>query len=401
MRHDSTRADSYRGTINRPYALRPGAIHVLDVALALGIAIAVTVGTAFLSAGNPPGPIGYALLTASAVVLAVRRLAGPLVLVSIVILTIAYAAISGPNIAFALPLGVALYTVTDAGRWQLAVAGIVAISIGSLVAGVLTGRGHAGDMGNAVWIAGWLVASIVLGLETRARRQLRQEAEERALAAERTYEAEALRRTGEERIRIARELHDILAHRISLINVQSSAGLHLMDRQPEQARFALTAIHNASKEALVELRATLGVLRQVDAPDPRAPTPGLAQLGLVVGDARSAGLAVELAIDDQIPDLPAGVDLAAFRIVQESLTNVVRHARAASTTVSIAYRSRELLIDVLDNGSGSDGRSPASIGGGLLGMRERAVALGGDVEAGPLPGGGFRVHARLPVVERP
>ncbi len=122
VRHDSTRAGSYRGAMNRPYALRPGAISVLDAGLALGIAIGITVGTAYLSAGRDPGPLGYALLTASAGLLAVRRLAGSLVLVSIVILTIAYAAISGPNVAFALPLGVALYTVTDAGRWQLAVA---------------------------------------------------------------------------------------------------------------------------------------------------------------------------------------------------------------------------------------------------------------------------------------
>jgi signal transduction histidine kinase len=387
--------------MNRPNGSGQGAIPVLDAGLAVAVAVAITFGTAYLSAGHGPGPIGYGLLAASASALAGRRLAAPAVLAAIVVLAIAYAAISGPNVAFALPLGVALYTITDAGRWQLAVAGIAAISLGSLVAGAVTGRGHAGDMGNSVWIAGWLVASIVLGLETRARRQLLQEAEERARTAGLTFEAETLRRTGEERIRIARELHDILAHRISLINVQASAGLHLMDRQPEQARVALTAIHGASKEALVELRATLGVLRQVDAPDPRGPTPGLSQLGLVVDDARSTGLAVELAIDEQIPDLPAGVDLAAFRIVQESLTNVVRHARAASTKISIAYRSRELLIDVQDNGSGADGRSPGSVGGGLLGMRERAAALGGDVEAGPVAGGGFLVHARLPVDGRP
>ena len=133
-------------------------------------------------------------------------------------------------------------------------------------------------MGNTTWIAGWLVASIVLGQETRARRQLVREAEQRAIEAERSHEAESLRRAGEERIAIARELHDILAHRISLINVQAGAGLHLMDRQPEQARAALTAIHGASKEALVELRATLGVLRQVDEREPRTPSPGLAQL---------------------------------------------------------------------------------------------------------------------------
>jgi signal transduction histidine kinase len=382
--------------MNRPVRTKGRAIPLVDVALALVIAAVITIGTASLSGGREPDPIGYVLLAATAAPLMARRLAPVAALAAIVALAVGDAALAGPNVAFALPLGVALYTVTDAGGWRVAVGGIAIVGLGSLVAGYVTGRSHIADMGNATWIAGWLVASIVLGQETRARRQLVREAEQRAIEAERSHEAESSRRAGEERIAIARELHDILAHRISLINVQAGAGLHLMDRQPEQARVALTAIHSASKEALVELRATLGVLRQVDEREPRAPSPGLAQLEGVIDDARSAGIAVELSIEGVVRPLPAGVDLAAYRIVQESLTNVVRHAQAASTRIGIAFRSRELLIDVQDNGIG-DGRAPGSPGSGLLGMRERAAALGGDVQAGPVAGGGFLVHARLPI----
>jgi signal transduction histidine kinase len=370
------------------------AIPVVDVALAGAIGAVITIGTAALSGSTDP--IGYLLLAATAAVLTVRRQAPIAVLAAIVGLAVVDTAVVGANVAVALPLGVGLYTVTDAGGWRVAVGGIAMVGLGSLLAGFVTGRSHVADMGNATWVAGWLVASILLGQETRARRQLVREAEQRVIEAERGHEADSKRRAGEERIAIARELHDILAHRISLINVQAGAGLHLMDRQPEQARVALTAIHGASKEALVELRATLGVLRQVDEREPRAPSPGLAQLEGVIDDARSAGIAVELSIEGAVRALPAGVDLAAYRIVQESLTNVVRHARAASTRIGIAYRSRELLIDVQDDGVG-DGRSPRSAGSGLLGMRERAAALGGDVQAGPVAGGGFLVHARLPL----
>jgi len=233
---------------------------------------------------------------------------------------------------------------------------------------------------------------------TRGRRAYLAQVEERALAAERSREDEALRRAGEERIRIARELHDILAHRISMISVQSGVGAHLMERRPEEARQALIAINEASKEALTELRATLGVLRQVDEPDPRAPAPGLAQLTGVIASTTAAGVDVRLDVSGEQRDLPAGVDLAAYRIIQESLTNVVRHARAASARIAIAYRRADLLIEIEDDGRGAADLGQEIAGGnGMLGMRERAAALGGELEAGPLSGGGFRVMARLPL----
>lgn len=183
-----------------------------------------------------------------------------------------------------------------------------------------------------------------------------------------------------------------------MISVQSGVGAHLMDRQPEQARIALLAINQASKEALQELRATLGVLRQADGPEPRAPMPGLAQLEAVIASATAAGADVRLDVSGEPRDLPAGVDLAAYRIIQESLTNVVRHARAATTRIAIAYRRADVVIQIEDDGYGVAEREPIfTAGNGLLGMRERAAALGGELQAGPHPGGGFSVRARLPI----
>jgi signal transduction histidine kinase len=221
-------------------------------------------------------------------------------------------------------------------------------------------------------------------------------ARQRRLDAERTRAEEARRRAGEERMRIARELHDVLAHNISLINVQAGVALHLMDEQPGQSRSALQAIKQASNDALGELRSVLDILRQGDEAPPRAPASGLASLDRLVAGAEATGLPVSAKVEGAPRPLPAGTDLAAFRIVQESLTNVTRHAGPASATVRIAYGDRELTVQVDD-----DGRGPAATNGlggnGIRGMRERVAALGGELTAGPRPGGGFRVLARLPL----
>src|SRR5205085_772573 len=242
----------------------------------------------------------------------------------------------------------------------------------------------------ALGLAAWL---LVLGTVSEVIRTRR----ERAVEIWRTRAEESRRRASEERLRIAQDLHDVLAHNISLINVQAGVALHLMDEQPEQARSALTAIRQASKEALGELRSVLGVLRQVDEEPPRAPTPGLADLDDLVRGTEAAGLAVRTHIDDTPRPLPAGVDLAAYRIVQEALTNVARHAGPAVATVRVAYGDGELTVEVEDDGRGRAPTSTSGGGNGIPGMRERAAALGGRLETGPRPGGGFRVQARLPV----
>jgi signal transduction histidine kinase len=214
-------------------------------------------------------------------------------------------------------------------------------------------------------------------------------------------------------MRIARELHDVLAHNISLINVQAGVALHLMDEQPGQSRSALAAIKQASNDALGELRSVLDILRQGDEAEPRSPASGLAQLDSLVAGAAATGLEVRTRVEGAPRPLSAGTDLAAFRIVQESLTNVTLHAGpAANATVRIGYGADELVVEVTDDGNGggsasgrqaagSDRQDRRSVrpGRGLVGMRERVAALGGELTAGPRPGGGFRVLARLPLTD--
>jgi signal transduction histidine kinase len=186
-----------------------------------------------------------------------------------------------------------------------------------------------------------------------------------------------------------------VAHSIASINVQAGVAVHVIDRNPEQARNALLAIKQTSKEALTELRATLGLLRQGGESLPRTPAASLVQLDSLVATAARAGLPVEVSVRGEARPLSPAVEAAAYRIVQESLTNVVRHADAAGATVSVAYGPESLEIEVLDDGTGASGVD-GSEGHGITGMRERAAAVGGRVDAGPRPEGGFRVWARLP-----
>ncbi|MFD4420404.1 sensor histidine kinase [Agromyces sp. NPDC058484] len=215
----------------------------------------------------------------------------------------------------------------------------------------------------------------------------------RVHAAEYRAEAARRRQTAEERerVRIARELHDVIGHALSQINVQASVGLHLMDRDPEQARTALGSIKDTSKAALEEVRSVLGVIRN-EADAPLAPQAELAELPRLMAGVRSPGFDVELI--DRLEETPGrAVQFAAFRIAQEALTNVVRHADATRAVVAVERLGDELLLTVDDDGRGSRG---AAEGSGILGMRERAALLGGSVEVGPSPRGGTRVTARLP-----
>jgi signal transduction histidine kinase len=226
--------------------------------------------------------------------------------------------------------------------------------------------------------------------------------------------AVANRRVDEERLRIARELHDVVAHTMATINVQAGVAAHVLSTRPETVAESLQAIKAASKEGLSELRAILNVLRQADDADPTQPAPGTAQLGTLITGASRAGLDTTLTVTGEPVPLPAAVDLAAYRIVQESLTNAIRHAGPATAAVSLGYGRGELRIEVTDTGrgpvasqgasgaSGNGGASGASGNGGngghgLAGMRERAATVGGTLETGPGPAGGFRVTARLPL----
>ncbi len=238
-------------------------------------------------------------------------------------------------------------------------------------------------------VAGWLVVVLAVSEVFRARG-------DQAAARERAEQEERQRRVGEQRLRLAQELHDVLAHNISLINVQASVALHLLDDEPDQARPALTTIKEASREALHELRTALDLLRRGEEA-PRAPEPRLADLALLVEGVRASGLEVVMDDDGPPAPLPAAVELAAYRIVQEALTNVTRHARARAVTVRLRYQDG-VTVEIVDDGTGGgDGAGGAEPGNGILGMWERAASLGGQVEAGPAEGGGFRVSAHLPL----
>ena len=225
---------------------------------------------------------------------------------------------------------------------------------------------------------------------------------ERAAATRASRQIDQRRHQSEERLRVARDLHDVIGHNISLINVQASMGLDLMDSQPEQARAALSAIKSASKEALEELRTMLTTLRHDDDVAPRSPAPGLDRLPELIELTRAAGLSVEVEVAGKAPPLPAAVHLAAYRIIQESLTNVARHAGRARVTVRVTYDDADVHVEIDDDGTApSGGGSAIGTGSGITGMRERATALGGDLSAGFRRGGGFRVSARLPVRPAP
>jgi signal transduction histidine kinase len=253
------------------------------------------------------------------------------------------------------------------------------------------------------------------GDAVRSRRAFVDAIRERAERAERTREQEALRRVAEERLRIARDLHDVVAHHIALVNVQAGVASHVMDKRPDQAKEALAHVREASRSALNELRATVGLLRQSGDPEaPTEPAPGLARLDDLLGTFRAAGLPVDLVRSDDDLRLQAAVDLAAYRIIQEALTNVQKHAGpGAKAEVSVLRVSRNLEVTVLDNGGSGDAakseedkaartshdkpEAEPEGGHGLIGMRERVSALGGSCTTGPRYGGGFRVHAILPL----
>ncbi|MFJ6837321.1 sensor histidine kinase [Streptomyces sp. NPDC091209] len=244
----------------------------------------------------------------------------------------------------------------------------------------------------------WMALPAAVGDGVRSRRAYVAAVEERAEHAELTREQEAQQRVAAERVRIARELHDIVAHHIALINAQAGVAVHLVDQRPEQILTALKDIRDTSRSALDELRVTVGLLRQSDDPiAPRDPMPGLAQVPALLASFERAGLAVSHARRGTAKPLEPAVDLAAYRIVQESLTNVRKHAGADHAWLFLHYQGERLTITVEDDGSAGPHHPHPGAGHGLIGMRERAATIGGRLYAGPRPEGGFTVTAELPL----
>jgi signal transduction histidine kinase len=368
---------------------------VFDTALAVGLAAFLLVGTFFASQGQlerRPFDAGAAvMLVVAAGALAWRRRRPVAVLGVVFGVVLVYQVVGYANGPIWLVLVIADFTAVVAGHRRAAAAVAVAgFAIFPWLDFLLRDRPAPG-LGGLLSLAAWLLVLLGVAEGIRVRR-------ERAAEAVRIKEEEARRRAGEERLRIARELHDALGHHLSLISMQSSVALHLNAELPEQARNSLTAIKQASKEALAELRSVLDILRQEGEPAARSPTWTLARLDELVSQAGAAGLVVKTETDGDVRPLPFAVDVAAFRIVQEALTNVSRHAGPATATVRVSYGDQELSVQVDDDGRGPSGLGTAPGGGkGITGMRERVAALGGELQAGPRPGGGFRVQARLPL----
>ena len=245
---------------------------------------------------------------------------------------------------------------------------------------------------------GLVALPLALGVAAHDRRRYTAALVERAETAERTREEETLRRVGEERLRIARDVHDVVAHAMVAINVQAGVGAHLLDRDPDQARGSLQEIKRVSGEALTDLRATLGLLRDPSDGAPVAPTQGLHELADLRDGLGSAGIDLALEIDPDAAALPASVDATGYRIVQEALTNVLRHAGPTTARVRVTRTADLVVIEVEDDGAaGPAPLTTTGSGNGLRGMRARALAAGGTLEAGPRDGGGWRVSASLPV----
>jgi signal transduction histidine kinase len=339
----------------------------------------------------------YLLVVAACLALVARRRYPLAVLALSGAAVVTYSLLGYVNGAVLLAPAIALYSVAKAFsvRWTLSIS---VLTLGGLMAATAANNPFGLTGGGFDLIPAVIAAAVFGGIAVRNRNAYVASIQARA-------EGEALRRVDEERLRIARELHDVVAHTMATINVQAGMAAHVLADQPAVAGEALQTIRAASKDGLRELRAILNVLRQADEGDPTQPAPGLAQLDALVSGAERAGLPVAVRRFGSPRTLPAPVDVTAYRIVQESLTNVIRHAGPATATVVISYDGLGLQLEITDTGLGV-GPGPLALAGGtagygLTGMRERVAAVGGTTQAGPGPGGGFRVLARLPAPPQP
>jgi signal transduction histidine kinase len=370
---------------------------VVDIAIAALVAVGCSLevwGPSGLGSTHMTGPRAavFAAYMLAVLALAVRRrfpLASTLVLV---------AALTSEWLAFGSPEGfgvfvtlvLAGYSVAANSRRGRALVGLAALALAAAVWTIrdptqTTVHAHVSGMGWMLPVAiAWLLGAYMQELRERASRAER-EREERAAAA-----------AAAERARIARELHDIVAHNVSVMVVQAEAADEMLERdKPERARTPIRTIEQTGRAALTDMRRLLGLLRDGDVQPALGPQPGIANLELLLAKVREAGLRVELVVEGEPEPLPPGVDLSAYRIVQEALTNALKYAGPARARVLVRFAPGALELEVADDGAGGAGDGPA--GHGLIGMRERVALFGGEFEAGPAAGGGYRVLARLPL----
>ncbi len=369
------------------------AIPVVDVALAVAVGVIQVVGTAKIASHSEPHAhhltvLGLILLAATPLALLVRRRWPVRVLAVAFAASVAYQAIGYPAGPEWLGLLIAFLTAIMAGHRRIAMALIFADYVLSQWLPPLLGTGRAPGLVLALSVPAWLL--VVLGAAEWLRLRGIRAAESARLRRE-----ESRRQVTEERLRIARELHDVLAQNISLINVQAATTLFQLDGADERAVRALATIKEVSHETLLALRSVLGALRE-DSESPRAPAPSIGRVDDLVARVVALGVTAQVEQRGPVRVLPPSVDLAAYRILQEALTNVARHSAATTARVQVTYGDADLVVQVDDDG---EQRSAFAPGTGIAGMTERATALGGSLQAGPGLHGGFRVRAWLPLGE--
>ncbi len=355
-----------------------------------------------LTAGTDGAPLALVMLAAAGYTLpfALRR-AFPLAAVSIVAATVVIESAALTDITrYFMPFLAAMTAAYSAGSYlegRRSLVGLAVVAGAILTVSLLASEKVVGDyiFPTTFGAVGWLA-----GRAVRTRTRLTEELHEAAVREQEAHELESLRAAAEERRRIAREMHDVVAHSVSVMVVQAGGARRILDRDPERAVAAAAQIERTGREALAEMRRLLGVLhRDDDEHDARAPQPTMAGVGALVERAREAGLPVELQVEGERRSLPAGLDLAAFRVVQEGLTNALKYAEHAPTEVRVRWGEHTLELEIADRGPGpARDRLEGDGGHGLVGMRERVKLYGGELEAGRRRGGGFRIRAKLPLV---
>jgi signal transduction histidine kinase len=347
-----------------------------------------------------PQAVAYLLLIVPVLALFWRR-TQPVAVFAVAVAGVAgWAALGEVDGAAIVVLDVALFAIAvETSRRATLVLGVAGAALVWLIGGLRGPWGWIGGPQLDLW--GELLAAGAIGVAVASRRDWRASERENQEQARREREHDARRRVDAERLRIARELHDVVAHSMAMISVQAAAAAVVLADDPDQAMDALQAIRRASKDGLRELRAILDVLRQVDGDEPAVAQPDIAAIAALVEATSAAGTPTELVVDGSLDDLPPQVALATYRIVQESLTNVIRHAGRAHARVAIQRDAERVLLDIVDDGTGSEEAFAGGAGTGLAGMTERAGALGGTLRAAPRPGGGFGVHAELPGSDHP
>jgi signal transduction histidine kinase len=377
---------------------------LLVVGLVTVLVLATSVGSDGAGHDQTPGLGTLLILGAGVGPLAWRRRRPVHALVAVSVVEVAVTAAGFPGEILAFSCLVAVYSVAAHAERRTALLGLGFAPL-LIAVSMWLDRDRVGGWGDVVWNLVIFLTAWVLGDNLQARRARTAALEERAARLEREQADAAARAVQEERARIARELHDVVAHSMSVMVVQAGAARRSVDRDVEAAREAMVAIEQTGRQALDEMRRLLGVLRRDDDESlARAPPPSVRHLDAHVTQFREAGLPVDLEDEGEPRDLAAGLDLSAYRIVQEALTNVLKHAGQATAAVRLCYGDRTLELQVRDDGRGMAAAlvgAPPGGGNGLVGMRERVALYGGELSAGPCRGGGYEVRATLPLRVRP